>query len=125
MTLYGEEGYKVISDLPVQLQELIRGRGFPFLSSIVLEELEAVCHRNGNLKSPYQDLKQACRVKGISFQVKKDDQLRKGGRFLELWTKTLYMEDNGRERDPAVANFPRRIRDRQELVLHSSDDSTK
>lgn len=43
--LHEKEGFYVITDLPVQLQEMTSG-DFPFLNSIVLEDLESL--RNGN-----------------------------------------------------------------------------
>lgn len=66
LTLYGEEGFGVISDLPMQLMEIVNGE-FPALSLIVLEELEYLRDDNKDLKLPYQAVEKACQEKGISF----------------------------------------------------------
>ncbi|OJJ78662.1 uncharacterized protein ASPGLDRAFT_1510602 [Aspergillus glaucus CBS 516.65] len=55
LMLHEKEGFYVITDLPVQLQEMTSG-DFPFLNSIVLEDLESLRNDNEVFILPYQTL---------------------------------------------------------------------
>lgn len=95
LTLYGEEGFGVISDLPMQLVEVVNGE-FSALSLITLEELECLRDDNRDLQLPYQAVEKACQEKGISFQIAEYSQRSVGARQSDIWAGTLYRRADGR-----------------------------
>lgn len=125
LTLYGEEGFGVISDLPMQLMEVVNGE-FPALSLIALEELECLRDDNGDLKLPYQAVEKACQKKGISFEIVEYDQRSIGARQPDIWARTLYMRTDGHARRKALAYDPKILRkDCSEFLLRSADDMSE
>jgi hypothetical protein len=114
LTIYGEPSKNIATDLPTQLLELIRDGNFPSLKSIVFEEL--VNHAGDKVSLEllrHQAFRQACAKNDIGFRIESGSQLRKGGSNYDLWSNTLYMQDDGADR-----NITDRFRDRQELLLH-------
>lgn len=90
LTLYGEQGYLAVPDMPKQLQELL-GEDFPSLRSLTLEKFDSITHGNGEMKDPYQKLGERCFDKGIVFRIEQGDQLSKGNMREALWGKTIYI----------------------------------
>ncbi|KAJ5468792.1 hypothetical protein N7475_006544 [Penicillium sp. IBT 31633x] len=121
LTLYGEPGYHVVPDMPEQLQELLDS-GFPYLRSITLELVDPVARRNGERKGPYKRLGELCADKGIVFQVENIEQLSRGGRREELWEKSIYMQEDGRDRSMTASDFPNKFKDPEELLLRSAEE---
>lgn len=116
LVLYGEEGYDIIHDLSLQVQELTSG-DFPLLESITMEFQGPVCDLNGHMTPPYQDLKEKCKGKGINFSIGEIDEFRKGGSCPQLWARTLHMTCDGNARDAAATYAPEEIREPEELLL--------
>ncbi|KAL2871339.1 uncharacterized protein BJX67DRAFT_377118 [Aspergillus lucknowensis] len=124
LTLYGEEGFSVISDLPAQLRELVKGPGFPLLSSIVLDDSLALFTDDGlRLRTPYRDLGQECTNRDIEFRVDEaTNALGNVGGYRRLWGKTLDMQKDGEDRDLVASDDRMRLRDPQELILQPDHD---
>ncbi|KAJ5783040.1 hypothetical protein N7457_004814 [Penicillium paradoxum] len=104
LTLYGEQGYLTVPDIPDQLQELLGG-GFPKLKSITLEKVDSIAHSNGDMKEPYRKLEMLCIDNGIIFRIEQSDRLSRGNKREELWEKSIYVqgvqEANAHEEDEA------------------------
>lgn len=121
LTVYGEEGFNVIDDLCVQLQEVLDCGIFPSLAAISLESMK-VLFDNSDLKPPYQIVEHKCKARGILFRIEKSDQLRKGGSCPAIWGKTLYMQTDGSDRALAFDCIFRKLRDHPEILLGATED---
>lgn len=122
LTLYGEEGFSIIPDMPLQLMELISGEDlFPYLTAIVLDDIAELYEDfSQELKPQYQILDHLCKDRGVDFWIK-EATISIGGvlSYQEIWGKALDMQLDGEARNMAVSYNPKKLRDRQELILRS------
>ncbi|KAL4884064.1 hypothetical protein BJY04DRAFT_21231 [Aspergillus karnatakaensis] len=121
LTLYGNEGFDVITDLSVQLEEVVRDRDhFPSLHSIFLDDVPALFTDDGQWPQPaWTGFVRICKQRHINLKVDEVTNMLGMLSYKELWEKTLYMQADGEERNAAVAHNMKGLRDRQELLLRS------
>ncbi|OJJ04715.1 hypothetical protein ASPVEDRAFT_44248 [Aspergillus versicolor CBS 583.65] len=121
LTLHGEEGFGVIPDIPLQLMELISGENqLPYLTAIVLDDIAELYEDfSQELKPQYQILDRLCKDRGVDFWIR--ELIPSIGGVLSyqaIWGKALDMQLDGEARNMAVSYNPKKLRDRQELILH-------
>ncbi|KAJ0425331.1 hypothetical protein BJY00DRAFT_308653 [Aspergillus carlsbadensis] len=127
LTLYGDEGFIVHSDLAVQLKEIIVGSGddftFPHLTSIALDDCYVLYTDDGiNIRPAYQDLVTACKARGVEFCIEETfNSIGSINCYNRLWGEVLYMQGDGEARHSAVSETRRRLRDPVELLLKDDD----
>ncbi|KAL2855432.1 hypothetical protein BJY01DRAFT_204129 [Aspergillus pseudoustus] len=119
LTLYGDEGFALHTDLAAQLRELVTGDDFPHLISIILDDSHVLYTDDGtNIKPAYQGLVNACKARNVSFRVEESSSTLGGlGCYQRLWGKALYMQADGATRDAAASYSRKRLRDPVELLL--------
>lgn len=115
LTLYGCHVCMTNTDLPAQLQELVRG-DFPLLDTVVLEDSRGpyiLVPRYRNMKLLHRDFEQTCRGKGIKFRFKIFDRLTKSAHRHEEKANIL---DGAYTLRYAVQSLSQNIWDPQEVL---------
>ncbi|KAL2828217.1 hypothetical protein BDW59DRAFT_51677 [Aspergillus cavernicola] len=124
LALFGEEGFNVISDLPVQIRELLSEDDFPALSSIILDDMSSLFTDDGQaLRPPYRELDRVWKNRQVSFRVAEASSIfGSAGVCRELrGEKALYMQEDGAARHHAASYNRKQLRDHKELLLRSTD----
>ncbi|KAL2786847.1 hypothetical protein BJX66DRAFT_21548 [Aspergillus keveii] len=123
LTLYGDEGFTVHTDLAAQLKEMVTGsRGdstFPHLTSIVLDDSYVLYTDDGiNIRPAYQDLVTVCKARGVKLRIEETfNSIGSLNRYHQLWGEVLYMQEDGEARHSAASETRKRLRDPVELIL--------
>ncbi|RMJ21576.1 hypothetical protein PHISP_07556 [Aspergillus sp. HF37] len=121
LTLYGDEGFRVIGDLAKQLIEVVDSGEFPDLNSIILEKTKYVCDNSMVLVLSYAELQTACRENGVDFKIEEHDRLSMGGKIRDAWEED--MKKDARYRNKAVDHETRLLKkDYPEPLLRSVEE---
>lgn len=126
LTFYGDEGLVDNEDLGKQLQEVMESVDFPYLRTLVLEEVShLVRYYTRRIQLPHQDLGRLCKEKAIGFRIEDDKDLQKGGHNLPLFKDAFQMR---RDREKSFWRQERRVykenhTSEEELVSDDESDS--
>ncbi|KAH8422653.1 uncharacterized protein LDX57_000407 [Aspergillus melleus] len=114
LTLYDNDGFNVLADLPTQLQGMV-SPDFPCLKGIFLEAGPGLYdHENECIKASYQAVERKCNENGVEYEIQEPHQLKHGGLRRDLWAK---MREDGNERAEWFGVAPKKFRDLEELIL--------
>jgi hypothetical protein len=127
LTLYGDEGFTVHTDLAVQLKEIVTGSvddfTFPHLTSIALDDSDVLYTNDGiNINPVYLDLATACKTRGVKLRIEETfNSIGSINCYHRLWGESLYMQEDGEARHSAASETRKRLRDPVELLLKDDD----